>query len=197
VDVGDVNLGNEPGEGPNPASVQKRRWEEWLRGEIVREEMWRAMQLDWRGFQEYEIGLFKESLAKAARTYTYVTRMSVTLFVAGLGLFACAAIYPLVGSGPPIYSAVFGGLGTATFVTMFIFRPFDKAQTALSDLLQAEICFMSAFELTQQWSRFAASDPQKENLALSTTEIKVVTKNALELLQHYLEPHVATNGEAV
>ena len=105
-------------------------------------------------FQRYTQELFRRTLNHAAMTYRLVTWMSVALFVVGVGLFITAVLYATLADSAKIYSALFGGLGATTFVTLWIMSPFEKAQTALSNLIQAEVGFMNFFEQIRMWTNY-------------------------------------------
>jgi len=78
----------------------------------------------------------------------------------GIGLFLFAAFYGALSS-QKIYSLVFGGLGTVTFISIFILTPMEKSQNALSNLVQVEISFMNHFEQMSLWETFAMTTPRQ------------------------------------
>ncbi len=133
--------------------------------------------------------LFNNTLKNAARTYKLLTIMSGLLFLLGIGLFLFAAVYAAFASAK-VYSVVFAGLGASTFVAIFILRPFKNAQTALSDLIQAEVAFMSFFEQIRMWSGYVWAGGQSVDLTRADHASEILhrrTSQTMTLLQKYLE----------
>jgi hypothetical protein len=173
----------------------KARSAEWARGEIVREEMWRQGQVDshdlWIRFEQFLSKTFRRTLRNAANTYLLVTALSTLMFLTGLGLFVFAAWYGSQEGNDKAYAVLFGGMGAATFVTLMVIQPLDRAQSALSNLMQAELCFMTTFQQIRLWQAYPYDqegrlDPARMEAA--TTNIDRLTRDAMALLERYLEP---------
>jgi hypothetical protein len=77
-------------------------------------------------------------------------------------------------------TAVFGGLGVASFVTIFLVTPMDKTQEALSNLIQAEVVFRNYFE-----QMAAAETLAQTNLEKASELLQMRSERAICLLQTY------------
>jgi hypothetical protein len=126
--------------------------------------------------------------------------MNVIMFAVGIGLFLFAAFYA-VFSNEKIYSLVFGGLGTVTFISLFILTPMEKSQNALSNLVQVEISFMNYFEQITLWENFALT-PQGNPPAISPANLDKASEmlqkrsmETIELLQKYIETKTTLPSE--
>ena len=117
-------------------------------------------------FQEFVTDNFQQTLRSARTTYRLLTAMSVTLFVAGISLFVFAGLYAVFANSSKAYSLVFAGLGASSFVALFIVRPFEDAQVALSNMIQGEMGFMSYFEQVRMWASYpwvnGVLDPRRQ-----------------------------------
>jgi hypothetical protein len=140
----------------------------------------------------FTVEILKNTLNNAARTYRTVTLMSTVMFWMGVGLFLFAVIVGAVTKNLS-YTAAFGGLGAASFVTLFLLGPIDRTQCALSNLIQAEISFMNYFEQITFWENFAmmpapgTSLASHENIATASEALQRRSEETIELLQTYLE----------
>jgi hypothetical protein len=79
---------------------------------------------------DYTVHLLKDTIGSATLTFKTISFMNVILFAVGIGLFLFAAFYGAF-SREKIYSLVFGGLGTVTFISFFILTPWKVAECAL------------------------------------------------------------------
>jgi hypothetical protein len=181
--------------GPPGADAVDPRWQEWLEGEIVREQLWRQGAKEshalWLDFEKFLAKTFKRTLRNAATTYSLITVMSVLLFLLGVGLCLFAAWYATQPGAEKVYAAIFGGMGVTSFLSLFLLTPFQKAQSALSNLMQAELCFMTTFQQIRLWRDFPMGDngvidPAK--MTVATENIERLTRRAMALLERYLEP---------
>lgn len=180
---------------------EDERGKAWLAGEIEWEKTWRKeLHASQRRSQEFEqdlLQVFRKTLTNATATYRALTAMSVLMFLVGLGLFVYAVVYASTATAKE-YSYLFGGMGVTTFVAIWILQPFDRAQAALSNLMQAEICFMSAFEEVKLWMTYpgptsdemnrANSEIKKAKLDAASQNIERITRRALVLLERFVEP---------
>ena len=141
---------------------------------------------------KYTVTILKDTLNNAANTYKRITWMSTIMFVTGIGLFIFAAIYGAV-SQEKIYSLVFGGLGVASFVALFILGPIERTQIALSNLVQVEVAFMNYFEQITFWEGFALTPkgnppaPDPANIEKASAALQERSKQTIVLLQEYVE----------
>jgi ABC-type multidrug transport system fused ATPase/permease subunit len=148
---------------------------------------------------DYTVRILKDTIGSATWTFKTISWMNVILFAVGIGLFLFAAFYA-VFSSQKIYSLVFGGLGTVTFISLFILTPMEKSQNALSNLVQAEISFMNYFEQITFWESFALT-PQGNPPALDPSNIDKASEmlqrrsmETIDLLQKYVETEVEANS---
>jgi hypothetical protein len=147
-------------------------------------------------FADLNIEIHRNTFTNASNTYRRISRMSEILFVTGIGLFIFAALYGAF-SHQLTYTFVFAGLGAANFIALFILKPMDKSQEALSNLLQAEIAFMNHSNQLGMWNTYASLPkgippmPDPENIMTASHEIQKLTAETMELLQTYLETPVA------
>lgn len=141
---------------------------------------------------EYTVEILKDTLDQAASTYKSISRMNNIMFFTGIGLFIFAAIYGAIVQDKT-YTLIFGGLGGATFVALFILGPIDKTQNALSNLVQVEVAFMNYFEQITFWENFALipegnpPSPTKENIEKASEMLQERSQQTIVLLQEYIE----------
>ncbi len=141
---------------------------------------------------EYTVQILKNTLDNAAYTYKTITWMNNIMFATGISLFILAAIWNVVSS-EKIYSLVFGGLGTASFIALFMLGPIEKTQIALSNLVQVEIAFMDYFSQIGYWEAFAfvprnqPGQPDPANIEKASESLQMRSKETIELLQKYIE----------
>jgi len=188
-----------------------QRYEEWLKTEVNEEKLWRrghtySNKLQFE-FEEYLLDIFRATLRNAARTYRTITTMSIVMFLVGIGLFVFAVIYATTAEAKE-YAVLFAGMGATTFVAIWVLEPFDRAQSALSNLMQAEVCFMSAFEEIKLWKGYASrvfsappggggenfrAEPAEgeavARLTQASQEIDRATRRAMQMLERYVEPN--------
>jgi hypothetical protein len=168
---------------PRIVEAEIKRREEFLKSELDRERIWRKEQREshklWWDFQSSQAHLFSGTLSNAANTYRLVTGMSVLMFAVGLFLFASAVLYAVFVDASAVYPALFAGMGAATFVTLLIKEPLKKAQLALTDLMQAEVCFMNQFEVTRLWGAY----PYDNWGRVDEAKLKVATKQLERLTE--------------
>jgi hypothetical protein len=141
---------------------------------------------------EFSVCILKDTLNHAANTYKTITMMTKTTFLVGVVLFVVAAFWGAL-SQEKIYSLLFGGLGTASFLAFFLTDPITKTQIALSNLVQAEIAFMNYFEQMTFWEAAGLAqkgDPPSldpANIEKASSELQKRTEETMELLETYLE----------
>ena len=141
---------------------------------------------------KYTVELFKKTLGNAERTYRRITMMNSTMFGLGIALVVASAIYGPV-TGKALLPLVFGSLGVATVLAMFLTGPIKKTQTALSNLVQAEIAFMNFFEQITYWENYAqlprddAPLPDPAKVEHASEMLQQRSQETIQLLQEYLE----------
>jgi hypothetical protein len=157
------------------------------------EEQWEKSE----DFAQYTVDLFKKTLDNAARTYRLITTMTRVMFGVGIGLFVFAAAYATFADVKSL-SVLFAGLGVSTFVAIFVLGPADKAQVALSNLVQTEVCFMAFFEQVRMLSNLAWEGDGTVNIDKAREASSLLYRRAhqaMDLMQNYLErPVNASHG---
>ena len=140
----------------------------------------------------YTVQILKDTLGNAARTYKTITWMNIVMFIVGISLFLFAAIYA-VFSKEKVYSLIFGGLGTISFITLFLLGSIEKSQVALSNLVQVEISFMNYFEQISFWETYALMPKgyppmlNEGNIEKASEMLQLRSKEIIDLLQNFIE----------
>jgi hypothetical protein len=135
----------------------------------------------------------QETIRHSASTYQKVTLMNQTMFWMGVGLFIFAVFYAVAFHNLN-YSVAFAGLGTVSFIGFFFLGPIQKTQVALSNLIQAEIAFMTFFEQMSLIEAYAGI-PRDDNPGLldpvrmeqASNLFQKRSEQTIELLEKYLE----------
>ncbi|HVO54184.1 MAG TPA: hypothetical protein VMT37_07215 [Solirubrobacterales bacterium] len=178
---------------PMPAMTPDMLFKQELDKRVFAANATRAIELS-----EYTLSIFKTTLDNAAKTYKRITWMNYLMFLVGLGLFITAAVYGVLAEDEKAYAFLFAGLGAATFVALFLTGPIEKTQTALSNLVQAEVGFMNYFEQITLWETYALRPqvdsplPDSRNIETASASLQQRTSETLELFQKYLEPSSGT-----
>lgn len=147
---------------------------------------------------EFTVDILKKTIHSASATFKTVTWMNTIMFSVGIGLFVFAAFYAAF-SHEKIYSLIFGGLGAATFVSLFILRPTEQSQNALSNLVQVEISFMNFFEQITLWEGYALTPqgnpplPNPANIERASEMLQKRAAETINVLQKYVEIHATPN----
>jgi hypothetical protein len=151
-------------------------------------------------FTELNITIHKNNFKNASKTYERISLMSSIMFGTGIGLFIFAALYGAF-SQQLSYTFVFAGLGAANFIALFILKPMDKSQEALSNLLQAEIAYMNYSNQVTLWGSMylvpTGFPPRLDPASIKTTseELQKLTRETMDLLQTYIETPVTKPPE--
>ena len=140
----------------------------------------------------FTVQTLKDTIMHATSTYKKINLMNQVMFWMGVSLFLFSVGYT-VYTHNLIYTAVFAGLGVASFVGVFFLGPIGKTQAALSNLISAEIAFMSYFE--QMWliegyasmpvNTTGQPDPQRVEKASELMQLR--SRQTTDLLHKYLE----------
>ncbi len=142
--------------------------------------------------RELSLNLQSNTLNEAATTFVNIRNLATAVFIAGFLLFVFAAVTSLI-TKDSTYGFVLGGLGTADFVGLMLYRPMDRQETALSDLVQSIIIFMnfnqqmSVCQLLSR-SRDTLNKYDKDALIRSCEILQKATNENVRLCQEYLEP---------
>ena len=131
--------------------------------------------------------LLQETLYSAKQTFRNIIIMSNVTFALGIIFLAVSAISSLVLRLE--ISFVFGGLGGASFIAFFIFRPIDSVQNAIPNLMQAEVALITYFDQLHFWAPFASSD-DFEQRKVASQRLQDITSSTMQLLERYLEKRI-------
>jgi len=142
----------------------------------------------------------EQTFNRAVQTYHTISLMNKAMFVTGIGLFIFSALYAVLAR-EKVYSLLFGGLGVASFVSLFLLGPVERVQKALSNLVQVEIAFMSFFDQIVWWEQLAslseqgaAGVPDKDNIEKASKGLHGSCQAIIELLETYVETTEAGVG---
>ena len=145
------------------------------------------------GLNQFTVDTLKKTIGHSADTYKRVTLMNQVMFWMGVVLFVCAAFDAAVMRDLR-FSGAFAGLGAASFIGFFFLGPIQKTQSALSNLIQAEIAFMNYFEQLSFLENYSTIpgpnapgllDPERIERASDLLQQR--SQQTMELLQKYLE----------
>lgn len=135
--------------------------------------------------EEFAFEVFKNSITESRRTFSRISLMAYIIFGVGIFLFTLSAITGLM-QGKEAFSISFGALGVISFVSFFILSPAKNVQTALSNLLQAEIIFMNFWNQLHFWTSYGTSkDPNMKEKGSSRLE--QLTIEIVKTLEENLE----------
>ena len=143
---------NQPQPSQNPALTAIQQEE---MSKVLRSQSERAMEMG-----QFTVQTLKDTMQHATGTYKKINIMNQTMFWMGIALFLFSVGYA-VYSHNLTYSLAFAGLGTLSFIATFITGPLGATQGALSDLISAEIAFMSYFEQIYLIEGFARIPSEK------------------------------------
>lgn len=141
----------------------------------------------------FTVKTLQDTIKHATSTYKKITIMNQVMFWMGVSLFSFSVAYA-VYTHNLVYSAAFAGLGSASFIGVFFLGPIGKTQAALSNLISAEITFMSYFEqmwLIEGFASMPRSDstglPDPVRVEKASELMQLRSKQTTELLHRYLE----------
>jgi ABC-type multidrug transport system fused ATPase/permease subunit len=185
---------SDAGSAPKPGFVPLDEMKENFK--LQQDEMWKRIKAqNYRiiDLNQFTADTLKATIGHSAATYRKVTLMNQVMFWMGVSLFLFAVIYAAVFRNLS-YSGAFAGLGTVSFIGFFFLGPIQKTQVALSNLIQAEIAFMTYFEQMSLLETYAGMprdnapgllDPARIERASELFQLRA--EQTIELLQRYLE----------
>lgn len=145
----------------------------------------------------------EQTFNRAVQTYYTISLMNKVMFITGICLFIFSALYAVLAQ-EKVYSLLFGGLGVASFVTLFLLGPVERLQKALSNLVQVEIAFMSFFDQIVWWEQVASipeqgpmKGPDRDNIEKASKGLHGSCQAIIELLETYVESPALPAGVAV
>jgi hypothetical protein len=167
-----------------PPEMVKEYWEEQYQN-------MRTMSALRRSLSEKSIEVVKKTFDRAGSTYSSITWMNRIMFAVGIGLFLYAA-YLASSTHAKVYSLLFGGLGVANFIALFMLKPIESTQKALANLVQVQVTFMTYFDQISWWENFAqmgisTMPPDLSKIERASAGLQQRTLETLELLQRFVE----------
>jgi hypothetical protein len=136
----------------------------------------------------YTANILQQTLGTARSAYSRIVLMNTIMFITGISLFIFAALYAAFSQQQKIYSLVFGGLGVANFIALFMRDPIKRTQQALSNLVQVEIAFMNFFEQITIWDAFAQQPPiNLASIEKASVSLQQRSREVIEMLETYIE----------
>jgi hypothetical protein len=172
------------GPGQPPPELAKKYWEEQHRFMI------RTINLR-LSLTEKALDVVKKTFDRAGSTFASITWMNRIMFAVGIGLFLYAA-YLATSRNAQVYSLLFGGLGAANFIALFMFKPIERTQKALANLVQVQVAFMTYFDQISWWESLAQMGinvipPDPSKIREASEGLQQRTLETLELLQRFVE----------
>jgi ABC-type multidrug transport system fused ATPase/permease subunit len=141
------------------------------------------------------VKLLENAINDAQIAFKNLRSLSNITFFSGLILIMIAAITGLFLQ-KETFSLIFGGLGTLFVFTIFLMKPKEEIQIALSNLLQAEIIFLDFHNQMYFWAPYIRKATNISEKQKASEEMHNAAKNAVELLQKCLEPKGKTEEPA-
>ncbi len=169
-------------------AIQSRQFQQKQESRLLMAQADRAVKLGDCVFEAIQT-----TINHAAGTYRRITLMNQVMFWMGVSLFLFAVGYA-VFTHNLIFSIAFAGLGTASFIGVFILGPIGKTQAALSNLISAEIAFLSYLEqvwLIEQYARLPCNPmspfPDPDRMARASELLQARSSETSDLLHRYLD----------
>jgi hypothetical protein len=140
---------------------------------------------------EKALDVVKKTFDRAGATFASITWMNRIMFAVGIGLFLYAA-FLAVSTHAQVYSLLFGGLGAANFIALFMLDPIERTQKALANLVQVQVAFMTYFDQLTWWEGLAqmganSMPPDPSKIERASEGLQQRTLETLELLQRFVE----------
>ncbi len=172
------------GAGQPPPELAKKYWEEQHRFMI------RTINLR-LSLTEKALDVVNKTFDRAGSTFASITWMNRIMFAVGIGLFLYAA-YLAQSTHAQVYPFLFGGLGAVNFITLFMFKPIERTQKALANLVQVQVAFMTYFDQISWWESLAqmglnVMPPDPSKIEQASAGLQQRTLETLELLQRFVE----------
>lgn len=172
------------GGGQPPPELARKYWEEQHRFMI------RTINLR-LSLTEKALDVVKKTFDRAGSTFASITWMNRIMFAVGIGLFLYAADLA-TSRNAQVYSLLFGGLGAANFIALFMFKPIERTQKALANLVQVQVAFMTYFDQISWWESLAQMGinvipPDPSKIREASEGLQQRTLETLELLQRFVE----------
>jgi hypothetical protein len=116
--------------------------------------------------------------------------MSTITFGAGLVLLFFAAIAGMLLQRD-FLTLVFGLLGVAVILALFVMKPKEKIQTALANMIQAQVIYLDFCNQLQIWAPSAQHANSAEERKQASEALYDVTTFTLKALHDYVKPQKA------
>ena len=149
--------------------------------------------------RQFAVEMIKGTFNSARSTYHTIMWMNRVMFAVGIAMFIFAALWAAFSS-EKVYSVLFGGLGAASFIALFLLKPMENAQKALSNLVQIEIAFMEFTDQISWWENLASIPkgmppmPDPANIEKASKGLQEVARDTIAMVQKFLVP-TAIRGE--
>ncbi len=172
-----------PGAGPMPAAMAELFWKEQQK--MMHEVMKNRLALGTK-----MLTVIGQTFDNASRTFRTIAIMSWITFAVGIALFVFAAFLAAF-TRQQVYSLLFGGLGAASFVALFIQHPVDRVQQALANLVQVQVVFITYFDQVGWWEGLSnipkGNMPDPDHIERASAGLQQRTAETMELLQRIIE----------
>ena len=86
--------------------------------------------------------VMKDTIASASYSYKLARVLSVVLFGVGIVLIGIAVVFGFIRNEETL-SLIFGGLGTADLIALLLYRPIERIQSGVDDLIKSQITCLS------------------------------------------------------
>lgn len=138
-----------------------------------------------------------DAIERVKITQQTILSLNIAMFYFGVLLITIAVIVGLV-DGNGSYSIVFGGVGLVQIIASFFVGSMERAQKAISDLIQIEVTYLNYFEQINLWELYAGildskNKIDKANLEKAADKLQACTKETLGLLQTNIESKSIAN----
>jgi len=132
-----------------------------------------------------------DAINRAKSTQQWILYLNIAMFVFGVILIG-VAVYVSYSEKNSAYSILFGGVGFLQIVASFFVGSFQRAQKAVSDLVQIEIAYLNYFEQVSLWEIYASVIDEnycidESKVEKAARQIQICSKETIRLLQKNIE----------
>jgi hypothetical protein len=86
--------------------------------------------------------IFLKTIGSARSSYTLALIMSVLMFITGISLIVVAIIFAFKND-TYLFPAIFSGAGITSLVALLLYRPIERIQLAVNNLIQSQVACLS------------------------------------------------------
>lgn len=108
--------------------------------------------------------VLRDTIETAAKSYKIARILSIVLFMIGTLLIGAAFIVGILRENE-ILSLIFGGLGTANIIALLLYRPIERIQSGVDNLIKSQISclsFMAQYDSVARTLATMSQMPLKE-----------------------------------